>query len=79
MRQRSLEAQLTPSIHSIGLLKEAIRQEEALLEADKRKLDKLEKDARAEESLRSRHTKNVRRLVSGRWQGLMESCRCIHS
>ncbi|KAI9792397.1 MAG: hypothetical protein M1816_002281 [Peltula sp. TS41687] len=61
---RSLEAQLTPSIHSIGLLKEAIQQEEALLTADKRKLDHLEKEAKAEEILRSRQTKNVHPLLS---------------
>ncbi|KAI9782274.1 MAG: hypothetical protein M1816_001936 [Peltula sp. TS41687] len=61
---RALEAQLTPSIHSIGLLREAIQQEEASLEADMRKLGKLEKEAKAEENLRSRRTKNVHPLLN---------------
>ncbi|KAI9886003.1 MAG: hypothetical protein M1823_002225, partial [Watsoniomyces obsoletus] len=57
--QRTLEAQLTPATHSIGLLKEAIRQEEAALEIEKRRLEALERETSAEEAIRGKHAKPV--------------------
>jgi hypothetical protein len=49
---RQLEAQLTPALHSIELLKAEIRKEEALLEHENETLDKLERNAKAEKSRR---------------------------
>ena len=71
--KRSLEAQLTPALHSIGLLKNAIKKEEDWLRGDKQRLDALQEDERSEERLRTKHMKRVRdtlisdHLIVGPW------------
>ena len=59
--QRALEAQLTPAMHSIALLREAIQREEVLLDAEKLRLETLEDGLRTEESLRKKQGKKVRK------------------
>lgn len=57
--QRALEHHLNTTTDSIKLLKSSIRQEEKALALDTLELETLERDCKAAESLRRKHTKNV--------------------
>ncbi|KAI9880693.1 MAG: hypothetical protein M1830_001326 [Pleopsidium flavum] len=64
---QALDSQITLAIHAIGLLKAEITREEHSLTAERRILQELEANSRAEESLRKRQAKNVHPLLrSGR-------------
>jgi len=56
---RAHEAQLTPALHSIELLRAEIRKEEALLERETAALEQLERNAKAERARRRAEAKKL--------------------
>jgi hypothetical protein len=68
--QRLLEEQLTPTLHTIALLKGQIGKESRELAADRSRLEELRKNARAEETFRNRLNQKVRhRFLLGSKKG----------
>ncbi|KAI9832353.1 MAG: hypothetical protein M1826_002039 [Phylliscum demangeonii] len=60
---RAIEGQLTPTIHSIGLLRDVIRQERVLLESDRLRLQALEREVGLEQSIRGKAGINAHPLL----------------
>ncbi|KAI9795237.1 MAG: hypothetical protein M1835_006133 [Candelina submexicana] len=60
---RTLESLLTPTIHSIELLKAEIDKEERALNGDRKQLDELEQNAAFAEKERTRQTKKAHALL----------------
>ncbi|KAI9844561.1 MAG: hypothetical protein M1837_005520 [Sclerophora amabilis] len=56
-RNRALEAQLTPAVHSIELFRSEVAKERQRLGADQARLDELKRNARTEESMHKRQAK----------------------
>jgi hypothetical protein len=79
---RVLEAQLTPMLHSIELLKAEAAKEEALLEADAATLEALEANAKAEASRRKRAERTLHDILrddnNGPVESLVESSGLVH-
>ena len=65
LMQQDLEEQLTFTFHSTALLNAKIRQETEMLDHSKLELDRLGKDARREETLRVKRSRNAN-YVSGK-------------
>ncbi|KAF2460213.1 CENP-Q, a CENPA-CAD centromere complex subunit-domain-containing protein [Lineolata rhizophorae] len=63
-RNRTLENQLTPALHSVEMLKAAIKREEGALEQEQKTLARLEADAKAEERRQARQTAKIHPLLS---------------
>lgn len=62
-RNRILESQVTPAVHSIELLKAEIHREEASLERDREGLRRLKKNARAEQREAAKQAKKIHALL----------------
>ncbi|KAI9804762.1 MAG: hypothetical protein M1825_001130 [Sarcosagium campestre] len=60
---RTLEAELTPGLHSIALLKMEINKEEDMLRADRERLRQLEKNAKAEMTKWKHRSRKVHPLL----------------
>lgn len=60
---RALEAQLTPMLHSIELLKAEAAKEEALLESESATLETLEDNAKAEATQRKKAAKKMHKIL----------------
>jgi hypothetical protein len=79
---RALEARLTPTLHSIELLKAETAKEEALLEADTATLEALEANAKSEASRRRRSEKTLHDILrddnKDTVESLVESSSLVH-
>ena len=64
LTQQDLEEQLTSTFHSTALLKAKIRQETDLLDLSKFELNRLGKDARREETLRVKRSRDAGYVIS---------------
>lgn len=60
---RSMEAQLTPALHSNELLQAELAKEKALLVAEQAYLDELEGNAKAESTKRKQSARNIHTLL----------------
>ncbi|KAH7061264.1 CENP-Q, a CENPA-CAD centromere complex subunit-domain-containing protein [Macrophomina phaseolina] len=68
-RNRALEAQLTPAVHAVKLLEEAVRREERVLEGERAQLGVLRQRARGAERVAKERGRRGLHPVLKRWRG----------